>query len=193
MMLRRIVPFLVLGFSLVITGAALFLSLRPAVEATPAVTIGGPFRLVNHEGRAVTEKDMVGAPFLVFFGFTHCPDICPTKLFETSEILRATGERGKNLKALFVSVDPERDTPEILKNYLGSFDPRIQGLTGDRTAVEAMMKTYRAIARKIPTSSDYTMDHTSLVYLMDRNGRFLRSFSLDRKPEDAARELLNLL
>jgi protein SCO1/2 len=107
-----------------------------------------------------------------------------------SEVLKATGEKGQNLRALFISVDPERDRPETLKSYLSSFDERITGLTGDETTVAAALKAYRAYARKVPTKDgDYTMEHTSYVYLMDRRNRFVGSQDLGRPPEDVARDL----
>jgi protein SCO1 len=191
-MKKLIAVLIVMLAALVLTGAAL-LTFSPAPQVAVPSSIGGPFRLVAQDGQIITEKNLLGAPSLIFFGFTHCPDICPTKLFEISEILRAMGDAGKGVKAYFVTVDSERDTPEILKNYLSSFDSRIIGLSGGRPAVEEMMKAYRAIARKVPTSSDYTMDHTSIVYLMDNQGYFLRTFNLDRPPADAAKDLLSLL
>ena len=142
----------------------------------------------------MTDRDFLGKPHLVFFGFTHCPDVCPTKLFEISEALRATGDKGRNLRALFITVDPERDTPEVLKSYLGSFDERIVGLTGDRAAIDAAVKAFRAYARKTPLKDGgYTLEHTALVYLMDKTGRFVGSFNLDRPPEQAAQELIGHL
>jgi protein SCO1 len=183
------VPLVALCIGLAALVAAAVLTLRPGGD-TRASAVGGPFTLVSHEGKTVTERDFRGAPHLVFFGFTHCPDVCPTKLFQISEVLRAAGERGRTLRALFITVDPERDSPEALKNYLGSFDPRIVGLTGDPAAVEAALRAYRGFARKAPKDGDYTMEHTSLVYLMDRDGRFVGSFNLDRPPAQAAQELL---
>jgi protein SCO1 len=191
---RLLVPFVALFIGLAALIAAVVLTLRPTGQTSGSAAIGGPFTLVSHDGKTVTERNFLGAPFLAFFGFTHCPDVCPTKLFEISEVLRATGERGRALRALFITVDPERDTPEVLKNYLGSFDPRIVGLTGDRAAVEATVRAYRGFARKAPTKDgDYTMEHTALVYLMDRNGRFVGSFNLDRPPAQAAQDLLRHL
>ena len=158
---------------------------------TPAVSIGGPFTLVGPDGKPVTERDFLGAPHLVFFGFTHCPDVCPTKLFELSEVFRAMGDKGGKIRALFITVDPERDTPEVMKSYVASFDPRIVGLTGDRAAIDKAVRDYRAYAKKVPTrDGDYTMEHTALVYLMDKDGRFAGSFNLDRPPSDAAQDLL---
>jgi protein SCO1 len=159
-----------------------------------AAAVGGPFSLVDQDGRPITEKDVAGRPHLVFFGFTHCPDVCPTTLFRISEVLKATGEKGRNLQALFISVDPERDRPEVLKEYLSSFDERVRGLTGEPAAVEAAVKAYRAYARKVPTKDgDYTMEHTSYVYLMDRRNRFVSTLNLNRPPEEVAGDLLKQL
>ncbi|HEY7384308.1 MAG TPA: SCO family protein [Beijerinckiaceae bacterium] len=191
---RLAVPLAALLFGVVALAAAAFLVLWPDSRPSGVAQVGGPFTLVDHNGRAVTEKDVRGKPHLVFFGFTHCPDVCPTKLFEISEVLRATGERGRDLRALFITVDPERDTPEALKSYLGSFDERIVGLTGTPAAIEDTVRAFRAYARKVPTKDgDYTMEHTALVYLMDRRGNFVGSFNLNRAPGDAAQDILRQL
>ena len=156
--------------------------------------VGGPFQLVDQNSKPITDHDLKGRPFLVFFGFTHCPDVCPTTLFEVSEIFRALGPDAKDLRALFVTVDPERDTPAKLKDYLSSFDPRLRALTGDEAAITAMTKAYRVYFKKIPLEGkDYTMDHTALVYLMDKQGRFVAPFSLKRPPEQAAADLKKYL
>jgi protein SCO1 len=189
--LRLVVPLIGLFVGLAALALALFLTFRPGEQDARSAAVGGPFTLVSHEGKTVTERDVLGSPYLVFFGFTHCPDVCPTKLFEISEVLRATGERGRGLKALFITVDPERDTPEVLKSYLGSFDERIVGLTGDPAAIDAAVRAYRGFARKVPLKDGgYTMEHTSLVYLMDGKGRFVSSLNLQRPPAEAAQELL---
>lgn len=158
---------------------------------TPGVaSIGGPFRLIDQNGKPVTDQDMKGRPFLVFFGYTHCPDICPTTLFELSEVLRRLGPDADRTQALFITVDPERDTPAVLKSYLSSFDPHLRGLSGDPGAIAVVLKDYRVYAKKIPTEGgDYTMDHTALVYLMDKQGRFVAPFNLNRTPEAAAADL----
>ncbi len=136
---------------------------------------------------------MRGAPFLVFFGYTHCPDVCPTTLFQMSEIFRALGPDAK-IKGLFITVDPERDTPDLVKTYAGNFDPRIIGLSGDRAAIDRVLAEYRVYARKAPgANGDYTMDHSAVIYLMDRDGKFLRAFNMERPPEKAAAELRALL
>ena len=123
--------------------------------------IGGPFKLIDQNGKPITDQDMKGRPFLVFFGYTHCPDICPTTLFEMSEVMRALGNDADRIGALFITVDPERDTPAVMKDYLSSFDPHLRGATGDRKAIDAVEKAYRVYAKKVPTDNgDYSMDHT---------------------------------
>jgi protein SCO1/2 len=152
--------------------------------------IGGPFSLIDQHGKAVTDQDLKGHPALVFFGYTHCPDVCPTTLFDVSEMLRALGPDAGRASALFITVDPERDTAPVIKDYLSSFDPHLRGATGEPKAVEAAEKAYRVYAKKVPgENGDYSMDHTALVYLMDKQGRFVAPFSLKRRPEDAAAEL----
>jgi protein SCO1/2 len=152
--------------------------------------IGGPFKLIDQNGKPITDQDMKGRPYLVFFGYTHCPDVCPTTLFELSEVLRVLGPDADKTGALFVSIDPERDTPAAMKDYLSSFDPHLVGATGDAKAIDAAEKAYRVYAKKVPgEKGDYSMDHTALVYLMDKQGRFVAPFKLDRKPEEAAAEL----
>ena len=177
-----------LGAILLITGRAS----TPA--ALQAATIGGPFRLTDQDGRPISDEDFKGKPFLVFFGFTHCPDVCPTTLFEVSEVLRRLGPDANRTAALFISVDPERDTPEAMKDYLSSFDPHLRGISGDPQALAAVAKAYRVYYKKVPLDGgDYTMDHTAVVYLMDKNGHFVAPFNLRRTPEDAAAELRKYL
>jgi protein SCO1 len=167
---------------------------RDPVPSAGAAAIGGPFSLVDQNGRTVTDKDLRGHPFLVFFGFTHCPDVCPTSLFEISEVLGKLGPDAQKLSALFVTIDPERDTPVAMKDYLASFNPRLVGLTGDPAAIAAVAKEYRVYVKKVPLDhGDYTMDHTALVYLMDKEGRFVTPFNLKRTPEDAAADLRRYL
>src|SRR5262245_10806697 len=175
----------------VLFGAVVFIvtGRSPAPVALTS-TVGGPFNLTDQNAKPVTDQDLKGHPFLVFFGFTHCPDVCPTTLFEVSEILRALGPRAKDVRALFVTVDPERDTPAVLKDYLSSFDPRVIGVTGDPAAIAAIEKSYRVYAKKVPLEGgNYTMDHSAVVYLMDKNGRFVAPFKMKRRPEEAAAEI----
>jgi protein SCO1/2 len=161
--------------------------------AAPAA-IGGPFQLTDQTGAVVTDKSLEGRPTLIFFGFTHCPDVCPTSLFEISEVLRAMGQQADRVNAYFISVDPERDTPAAMKEYLSSFDPHLKGLTGDPEVMAKVISEYRVYAKKVPLKDgDYTMDHTALIYLMDRDGRFVAPFNLKRSPDEAAAELKRYL
>jgi protein SCO1/2 len=159
-------------------------------RVTQPSSVGGPFTLTDQNGNIVTDATFKGEPFLVFFGFTHCPDVCPTTLYEMSEVLNRLGPDANKTAALFVTVDPERDTPEKLKQYISSFHPRIFGLTGTEEQIDAIKKEYRVFAKKVPTKDgDYTMDHTAVVYLMDKNGRFVAPFNLSRSADEAAADL----
>lgn len=194
---------ILLVISAFLTGLVIFLgvflfatgNLGGGSGAPGASAIGGPFQLIDQNGKPVTDRDMKGRPFLVFFGFTHCPDVCPTTLFEVSELMRSLGKDADRTAALFITVDPERDTPAALKDYLSSFDPHVRAATGDRAAIDAVEKAYRVYAKKVPNEKgdDYSMDHTALVYLMDKQGRFVAPFSLKRTPEAAAAELRKYL
>jgi protein SCO1/2 len=161
---------------------------------TAPASIGGPFQLTDQAGQTVTEKNLRGHPTLIFFGFTHCPDVCPTSLFEISEVLRAMGKDADRVNAYFISVDPERDTAAAMKDYLASFDSHLKGLTGDPAAVAKVISGFRVYAKKVPLKDgDYTMDHTALIYLMDRDGKFVAPFNLKRTPEEAAADLKRYL
>ena len=162
--------------------------------AQQIAAIGGPFKLVDQNGQVVTDQDLKGHPFLVFFGFTHCPDVCPTTLFEVSEILRALGPDADRTRALFITVDPERDTPAAMKDYLSSFDPHMSGLTGDPAQIAAVAKAYRVYFKKVPLDDgSYTMDHTAIVYLMDKTGRFASPFNIKRPTDVAVADLRRYL
>jgi protein SCO1 len=176
-------------------GLLVVLWLTGGMQKIPApAAIGGPFQLSDQTGQPVTEASLKGKPSLIFFGFTHCPDVCPTSLFEISEVLRAMGPDADRVNAYFVSVDPERDTQAAMKDYLSSFDPHLKGLTGNDAAVAKVISGFRVYAKKVPLKDgDYTMDHTALIYLMDKDGRFVSPFNLKRKPEEAATELKRYL
>jgi protein SCO1 len=138
-----------------------------------AARIGGPFQLTTHEGRPFSDKDLAGKPYAIFFGFTRCPDVCPTTLLDMTNRLEELKDDADKLRILFVSIDPERDTPEFLAGYMKSFDKRIIGLTGTREQIARIAKAYRVIYEKVPGSAgDYTMNHTAIVYLFDKNGSF---------------------
>lgn len=177
---------------LILAGALLYTMDRSSNE-TGASAVGGPFALVDHDNRPITDKDLAGAPFLIFFGFTHCPDVCPTALNEITQIFEAMG-KDKKIRALFVTVDPERDTAVVLKDYVSNFDPRIVGVTGSPEALLAAQRAYRAYAKKVPLKDgDYTMDHTALIYIMDKKGRFVNGLNVDRSPAETAKELSRYL
>jgi protein SCO1/2 len=133
-------------------------------------SIGGPFRLIDQDGRPITDKDLLGKPTAIFFGFTNCPDACPTTLLDMTDRLKDLGPDGDRFNVLFVSLDPERDTPELLKTYLESFDPRIRAATGTPEAVADMARKYRVFYRKVGEGDSYTLDHSTAVYLMDDKG-----------------------
>jgi protein SCO1 len=198
-MTRMARPALVLGAfvaGLVVCFAAVLMltSRGPNAIITQQSSVGGPFRLIDQNGKPISDDSLRGKPFLVFFGFTHCPDICPTTLFEVSEVMRSLGPDADRTAALFVTVDPERDTPDKLKDYLSSFDPHLRGVTGEPDAVAAVAKAYRVYYKKVPTDKgDYTMDHTAIVYLMDKNGQFVAPFKMNRSPADAAADLRKYL
>jgi protein SCO1/2 len=172
-------------------GVVLFFSGRGVGPGSlQAAAIGGPFQLVDENGQPFTDKTLQGKSFLVFFGFTHCPDVCPTTLFEISEIMRKLGPDADRTAAVFITVDPERDTPAAMKDYLSSFDPHVRGLSGDADALAKVARAYRVYYKKVPLEgSDYTMDHTAIVYLMDKDGRFVSPFNMKRTVEVAAADL----
>jgi protein SCO1/2 len=169
-------------------GLVAFMLTNPP-ERPRAALIGGAFALQDGAGKTISDKTLRGRPFLVYFGYTHCPDVCPTELARISDILSKMGD--KSIPALFITVDPERDTPKIMQDYVSSFNPAMVGLSGSPQAVEAAEKTFRVYARKGQPQSDgdYSMDHSSIVYLMDKNGAFVEAFNVERPPEDAAKEL----
>jgi protein SCO1/2 len=174
---------------LLITGRA------PLPIGSAVAAVGGPFHLQDQNGKPFSDQDMKGRPYLVFFGFTHCPDICPTTLFDMSQVLKQLGPDADRAGALFITIDPDRDTPAVIKDYLSSFDPHLRGLTGDQAAVDAAVKAYRVYAKKVPLEGgDYTMDHTAVVYLMDKNGAFVAPFDLTKRtPQAAAADLRRYL
>lgn len=188
---------LLLIFGCFLAGLVLFSSVilivggrNPVSVIMPSAAIGGPFQLLDQDAKPVSEQDFKGKPLLVFFGFAHCPDICPTTLFEISEVLRKLGTDADRVNALFITVDPERDSPAVLKDYLSSFEPQIHGLSGDLAAIAAVEKIYRVYAKKVPLEGgEYTMDHSAVLYLMNKEGKFVAPFNLKRPPEDAAADL----
>lgn len=159
--------------------------------------IGGPFSLTDHTGKRVTEKDFHGKKMLIYFGFTHCPDICPGSLQVISNALDKLGSKADDITPVFITVDPERDTPDLMAAYVKSFHPRMVGLTGSRDEVDKVVKkTFRIYAKKVKDAEQpdsYTIDHASLIYLMDEKGDFVHYFphptSADKLAEQMQRYL----
>ncbi len=176
-------------FAAIGIGLAVFLT-GSGQPGTQPSAVGGPFTMTNdNDGRTVTDADFKGQPFLVFFGYTHCPDVCPTELAQIAQVMKVLGPDTK-IKVLFVTVDPERDTPKVMKDYVANFDPRIIALSGTEEQTRAMEKAYRVYAKKVPgKNGDYAMDHTAIVYLMDKEGRFVSALNLDQPAKVAADEL----
>jgi protein SCO1/2 len=193
-----LVAMLLAGLVILGVGAFLALSLhetpRGAAGTLLASAIGGPFRLVDQNGKTVTDGDLKGKWSLVYFGYTHCPDACPTALNDISIALDELGPKRDAVRPVFITVDPERDTAEVLKAYVTSFDAPIMALTGTPEEIAQAAKEYRVYYAKHPEAGgDYSMDHSSVIYVMDPEGRFTASFTHENTPEDIAERLKKLL
>ena len=188
----------VVGFLLLATTGGWLVSdgpLAPPRVATGPQTlaIGGPFSLTDHRGRAVTERDFRGRPMAVFFGFTYCPDVCPTTLTEMTGFIEALGPDADRIQWVFVSVDAERDTPQAMASYLEAFDRRIIGLTGTEAQIAAAANGFRVFYRRVPLEGvGYTMDHSASVFLLDAEGRFAGTVDY-KESERVALEKLRML
>jgi len=146
----------------------------PVAATSGRVTFGGPFTLVDHTGRTVTERDFLGKYTLVFFGFTYCPDVCPTTLQDVATILDRLGPLAERVRPLFITIDPERDSPAVMASYVQTFHPRILGLTGTPEQVRAAAKAYKVFYRKVDDGrGGYLMEHTAVLFLTDPEGRHL--------------------
>ena len=157
-------------------------------------SVGPSFELTDHNGRLFSSAALAGQPYAVFFGFTHCPDVCPTTLLEMSNALQRLGADADRLKVVFVTVDPERDTPEQLQEYLDSFDPRIIGLTGTQQQIAAAAKGWNAFHNKIPEGDgSYTVVHSAYVYLMDRNNRLTGTMGFQETEDEQVAKLKALI
>jgi protein SCO1 len=166
-----------------------------SIPTGETVVLGGPFSLTDQNGVTRTEKDFQGKYMLVFFGYTYCPDVCPTTLAVMSEALKMMGQRAEKIAPLFISIDPKRDTPEKLKSYLDSFGPEFVGLTGNSSDIAQVAKEYRVYYRE-QTADDkgnYAVDHSGVIYLMDPSGKFIANYSLETSPEMLAADLMKRL
>jgi protein SCO1/2 len=196
----RIIRYGAIGAIGVLVFASLAVSLGlfqsgPGPGAPPqfGAPLVAPFQLTDQNGQSVSERDVLGRPAVVFFGFTYCPEVCPTTLTSLSGLMGRMGERADAFGVFFVSVDPERDTPEVLKAYLSSFDPRIRGLTGPAEQIAAFAKPLGVYyARTKLDGGGYTMDHTASVFLLDAQGRFAGSIAYGEDGGSALAKLENL-
>lgn len=167
----------------------------PSDQASYADLIGGPFALTAPDGSRVTEQTLKGTPFAIFFGFTRCPDVCPTTLSRMAQLRKQLGKDGDRFRIVFVSVDPGYDSPEDIGRYVELFGTPILGLTGTDKEVDAAVKAYRAFYQKVPTEDgkDYTIDHTASVYLMDASGRLQSIIAYDETDANALAKLKRLM
>jgi protein SCO1/2 len=173
--------------------SAVTLGHRGGMQVITGAQIGGPFTLTDQNGNTVTEAALQGHPSALFFGYTYCPDVCPTTLADLTGWMQQLGADADRLKVYFVTVDPERDTRETMASYLQAFDPRIVGLTGSRDQVDQILKDYRVFSRKVPgADGSYTMDHTATVYLLDKTAQFVATLDYQEKPDVALQKLKRL-
>lgn len=166
-----------------------------ATVATGKALVGGPFSLTDASGRRVTEKDFAGRKMLVFFGFTSCPDVCPGGLQVIASALEKLGPKADKIAPVFITLDPERDTPAKVGEYVKSFSPRLTGLSGTLEEATAAAKAYRVYYKKVPGSDagSYTLDHTSIIYLMDENGQYQAHYPYPVTVDELAKRLDNAL
>ena len=196
-MRARLIAFVIAGFLIgAIAGAAVLLVANPQggqpVQSSGAALIGGPFSLVGADGKPVTDRNFRGRYMLIFFGFTHCPDICPAELQVIAQALEQLGDKAKKVVPIFITLDPERDTPEAMANYVKSFGPNFVGLTGSPEAIAAAAKAYRVAYSKVEnkdSAGDYSVDHSALAYLMDPEGRYVTHFSYGLSADQMAEKL----
>lgn len=161
----------------------------PSVVTSGKALVGGPFSLLDHTGRRVTDADFRGRFMLVFFGFTHCPDVCPAELQVMTAALEKLGDRADKVVPIFVTVDPERDTVEAMASYVAHFHPRLVGLTGTPDEIAAVARAYRVYHAKVKdegSAAGYTMDHSAIVYLMDEKGEYAAHFTYGVDPDTMA-------
>ncbi len=185
------IAFLVIVVAL--TAAIGVLAWRQVGGAGP-LAIGGPFHLIDGDGKPVSDTDFRGQWMMIYFGYTHCPDACPTALSDMGLALDQLGERRARVRPIFITIDPERDTPALLKDYVKAFGPDIIGLTGTPDQLAPVEKEFRVYALKHPTKDgDYDMDHSSIIYVMDPQGRFVTNFTHETDPAQMAKRLSALM
>ncbi len=160
----------------------------------PAAGVGGPFRLAGADGRAVTDRDFRGRWMLIYFGYTHCPDACPTALADMAGAIDALGPDAAKVALLFITIDPERDTPSVVQDYVRAFDAPITGLSGTPEQIAAVARAYRVYYARHPRDDGgYDMDHSSIIYLMGPRGQFTANFTHETPPEAITTKLRSVL
>ena len=164
-------------------------------SADTSTSIGGPFTMVDQNGRTVTDQDFRGKWMLVYFGYTFCPDVCPTALGRNAAAIDLLGEKADKIVPVMITVDPGRDTPQVLKDYVAAFHPRMVGLSGSQEQIDTVAKEYRVFFVKAPGNdpNSYLMDHTSLSYLMAPDGHFVQFFRDKLSPEEVADSIKKLM
>jgi protein SCO1/2 len=192
---RLVILVAVLVFALVgATGGLWLMTQGPQATSQGKALVGGPFKLTSASGEVVDSETLKGQPYVIFFGFTHCPEVCPTTLYEAAGWLQQLGPDAEKFRFYFITVDPERDTPEALKEYVASFDPRITGITGAPDKIAKVLADYRVYAKRVELEDgDYTMDHTATVYLIRGDGSFAGTISYNENPDIAIEKLRNLI
>ena len=199
----RVALFILAGFAVGGLGALLVLpeardKLLPAanIRSVGQAMIGGPFTLTDHTGKRVTDQDFRGRTLLVFFGFTFCPDVCPAGLQVMAAAIDKLGPKAERVTPIFITVDPQRDTPAQLATYVQSFHPRLIGLTGTSAEIEAAIKAYRVYAKKVTdpkSTAGYTMDHSTFIYVMGPDGAYRTHFTHATSVEAMAERLAKVL
>ncbi|MFC3340371.1 SCO family protein [Paracandidimonas soli] len=157
------------------------------------VDFGADFQLTDHKGQRRTLADFKGSVLLVFFGFTQCPDVCPTALFRATEVKELLGEEGKRIQVAFITIDPERDTPDVLEAYVTAFDPEFVGLYGSLEETQKTARDFKVFYAKVPTGSSYTMDHTALTYVYDAKGKLRLALRHNQTAEEYAEDIRQVL
>lgn len=188
--IRRILWVLVIA-----TGALSgYLVYQKTGSQVSSVTFGAPFNLIDHHGNEISDEAFAGHPVALFFGFTHCPEVCPTTLFELADWIDQLGAEGDNLRAFFITVDPERDTPDVLGYYVSSASDRITGITGEPEKVRALADAWRVYYQRVELEdNDYTMDHTASIFLVNRDGTLKSTIAYLENPNTAIEKLRNLI
>ena len=181
------------GFAAVVLAVVFVVTSGEAVRDRRDTPVGGPFALVDDTGAAVTERTLAGKPSAIYFGYTFCPEVCPTTLLDLSRWIQKLGPDADKLNYVFVSIDPGRDTPALMHTYLSSFDKHIRGFTGTAAEVAWIAQEYRVYYKRIPTDDGgYVMDHTAIIYLMGADGKFVSMIAYQEDDASALAKMKNL-